>query len=358
MEALRAAGLPIGVDDFRAAQDALRLGLQGESVGELRNLLRVLWLTSQEDASLFDHHFDEFIRSTPLPAPVDPNRSARLEKGLTDFELESRSGTKLDTAEESVQDDANLPSEAVDSTDISEEASIQLREGKAKSQVSKAILIRQHDPVRPLELRRSWQRLKVDQNLYSQMEMDLKKTIEAISRKGYFDGPVLRPKRVRSLNLVVLMDRHGSMAPMHDFCDRWQATVFRNLRLRKTATAYFKNCPTENIFLDQQLFDAQPLSRFLKDFSAKRTVVLVITDAGAARQSWNTMRIIRSQELSQKLSREGFQQVWLNPMATEFWEKSSARKIASLVPAMLPMNPAGTQLTIRTLNRAHRKLEV
>ena len=357
MRDLREAGLRIGIEDFVGAQEALQYGLAGETAEELRELLRMLWLTSTEDYPLFDHHFDRYLLATPGKDGIFEH----VLKGLADFNMEliERGMEEIEKGAEKEEEEPEapaVPAEA-DPSKVQEDASIQLWEGKSKHGEPSGRLIRQHDPIRPLELRRHWQMLKVEGKVYSRLELDLEPTIRNIARKGYFDGPVLRPRTFRTLNLVVLLDRGGSMAPMQEFCDRWLETILRNVSFRQQAMAYFHDCPTEDIYLDAHLIESKPLGHFLKAFPPQQSIVLLVTDAGAGRQSWDSRRIMRSQRLSWRLRREGYRQLWLNPMGKAYWEGNSAAKIAALVPLMLSMDGAGTRRTIQYLNQILRQLE-
>ena len=358
MADLRTAGLHIGVDDFVEAQEALQYGLAGETADELRNLLRMLWLTSVEDFPLFDQRFDLFLEQA---RQSESRKRSGLESALLDSgDSRSRGLETVAGSEKGAPAEPAPPPKPVEASSehVQEEAAIRLQEGKDKSGVPLFQLVRQHDPVRALDLRREWQRLKVQGKIHSRMELDLKPTIREIARKGYFDGPVLKPRTLRSLNLVLLFDRGGSMSPMHDFCDRWKETLLRNVQVRQFAFAYFRNCPTNDLYTDPYLIESVPLRRFLNPFSPQQTVVILVTDGGAARQSWNTRRILRSQRLSRRLRKDGFHQLWLNPMAEQFWENNSARKIASIVPQMFCMDGPGTRKTVQYLNQNLRSLEV
>ena len=58
---LRKAGLPLGVDDYKAVLNALQTGYGIENKAALARLCRTLWVKSKQDKQLFDYHFEQII---------------------------------------------------------------------------------------------------------------------------------------------------------------------------------------------------------------------------------------------------------------------------------------------------------
>jgi len=356
----------LGIAELESALEAIQLGLAGTTLEELRQLLRMLWLTSREEISLFEPIFQRWIERVGEVEEVSRGRLRARDIRMTPNFMEesvARSGVDFGDSEKETLEEVPTVEPVRKKVPVQaqlgqEEAQVTLEEGKAeKGKYTHLRLIRQHDPISPLEARRLWQRLDIEEEILTKFQLDLPRTVRRIARQGYFDAPVLKPRRFRSLNLILLMDRGGSMVPTHDFCDRWRRTLEQSIRFRRIRTAYFHDTVRDNVFLDTQRNRPVPLHRLLRPFPPRQTAVLIVTDAGAARRNWDTDRIFQCENLSIRLRRSHFIQLWLNPFRQAYWEDNIAGEIARLVPRMLPMDADGTRAAIRYLNEQLKSLE-
>lgn len=360
---VRAAGIPLGVEELEAALRAVQLGLAGETVEELWQLLRMLWLTSRTELDIFDPIFwtwldqagprmrGEHSRAKSMPVrPAAMGRSATVSRGIDAPKAEEIMSEEA-TPEEMVAGEGEPDTSG-------EQAQVALQPGRSETNVPRRKrIIRQHDPISPVDARRAWQRLDVEEEIRTRFDLNLPKTVQRIARQGYFDAPVLQPRQFRSLNLILLMDRGGSMAPTHDFCDRWRRSLEQGVRFRRIRTAYFHDTIREDVFLDAHRNRPIPLHRLLRPFPPRQTAVLIVTDAGAARGNTNTRRVLAHRKLAARLGRSHFIQLWLNPFRPAYWERNVAAQIARIVPKMLPMDVEGTRKAIRYLNQQLNKME-
>ena len=360
---VRAAGIPLGVEELEAALRAVQLGLAGDSVEELWQLLRMLWLTSRTELDIFDPIFWTWLDQAGAKSLVDGRRAKSMPMGPAS---ESRSrgvarSSKPAEAEERVAESATpeeMISGAGEADTSNEAAQVALQPGRSETNVPRRKrIIRQHDPISPVDARRAWQRLDVEEEIRTRFDLNLPKTVQRIAQQGYFDAPVLQPRQFRSLNLVLLMDRGGSMAPTHDFCDRWRRSLEQGVRFRRIRTAYFHDTIREDVFLDAHRNRPIPLHRLLRPFPPRQTAVLIVTDAGAARGNTNTRRVLAHRKLAARLGRSHFIQLWLNPFRPSYWERNVAAQIARIVPKMLPMDVEGTRKAIRYLNQQLNQME-
>ncbi len=351
-EAVRQEGISIGIEELLSAQEALQYGLGGETAASLANLLKMLWLGSREEFGVFDKCFHRYLE---LVGRADALETKNINWEDTTRSLESEE--KLSYGDDIPHEEVAPPVETPDpgppprSSAPAEEASISLAAGSKEVNPGEFPLVRQHDPSSPLSLRRNWQKLKSEHPSYSNLDLDVHATVLKIARKGYFDEPVFVPRLKKELNLLLFIDAGGSMVPLMDYVTRWQETVLSNVRFKEARKCYFRNVPENEIYLDHQLKEAIPLRRFWSNIATGRTIALVISDIGAARKSWDSGRILECRDFSRALHQKGFSQLWLNPMRRNYWEGSSAAKVAEYVPQMLSLDPAGTRQAIAYLNQ-------
>ena len=83
----------------------------------------------------------------------------------------------------------------------------------------------------------------------------------------------------------------------------------------------------------------------------KNNSVLIISDAGAARGYYDSMRVEDSQTFVQILNNYTYLSAWLNPMPKYRWRVTTAEDIASMIP-MFPLNREGLHDAVNIL-RGH-----
>ena len=108
------------------------------------------------------------------------------------------------------------------------------------------------------------------------------------------------------------------MVPFHALSHRLAETAVRGGRLGKAGIYYFRNCPMDYLYHDPNHQEAEVISDMLARLP-ERTVVLIFSDAGAARGGYSEERI----EITEKFLRHLKQRVryiaWLNPMPQKRW---------------------------------------
>lgn len=349
---LRGEGVALGLEDLLVAQEALQFGLGLESASSLQNLLRMLWLGSKEEFPVFDKCFSNYIASIPEEEEIGKEEDSWEERtrGFDD-ELTNRGSVPEEEAPDLPSPPKSFSPPSSAQPLPTEEASVTLSASEKEDPRKEVLLVSQHDPSSPLSLRRNWQKLRSESPSFAELDLDIRATVENIARQGYFDQPVMVPRPKQDLNLLLFIDAGGSMEPLMDFCNRWQDTVMQNVRFREARKCYFRNIPEKTVFTGKGLKESIPLRRFWANIPAGRTIALVLSDLGAARKSWDSARILDCRDFSRILNRKGFEQLWLNPMRREWWEGSSAAKVAELVPQMLSLDPADTRKAITYINR-------
>ena len=187
-------------------------------------------------------------------------------------------------------------------------------------------------PVTRRQMKQSWRYLRRPVCQGPPTELDLEATIEEIGRQGRFLKPVLVPRRSNQSELLLLVDRDGSMVPFHSFCDRLIQTACQRDRLGKPRIYYFHNCPGKYLYSDRYHLEAELVRDVLGSLRSQQAGALVISDAGAARGGINRRRVELTAAFLEQLGQQIRYVAWLNPMPSSSWPGTSAAEIARLVP--------------------------
>jgi len=214
------------------------------------------------------------------------------------------------------------------------------------------LLTDEYLPLTRRRMKQSWRYLRRPTREGSPTELDIKATIDEIGHKGMLFEPILIPPRVNRTELLLLVDQGGSMVPFHILSSRLVETAQRGGRLGSVSTYYFHNCPVEDFYRDHHLVEAESIDAVLRRFDNERTRLLIISDAGAARGTYNVDRIVLTEELLDRLKQQFRYIVWLNPMPRSRWRDTTAEEIMHAVP-MLEVSRRGFDDAIRVLRGQH-----
>lgn len=203
-------------------------------------------------------------------------------------------------------------------------------------------------PVTRRQMKQSWRYLRRRIRSGPPTELDLDATVDQISRQGIMVDPVLRPPQINQTELLILIDRDGSMVPFHGLSQRLAETALKGGQLGKANIYYFYNCPVDNLYLDPNYQKAEPILQILNRLSSNRTGVLIISDGGAARGQLNLDRIEQTETFLMQLKQRVRNRVWLNPVPHHDWKGTTAEIIAELIP-MFELSRRGLDSAIKIL---------
>lgn len=365
-ERLRRQGVPVGVSEYITAIETIQTKVGLENTARVKELCRLLWAKSREDQELFDGAFAELIEpqlqtiSTPEPTPptrtIPPSTppqpltnspetpppqplttSAETPPPQPEPQPQPERGKKLEPQMERV----TLPSRTVSQSFV------------LTTEITEELHYYQLTPSLPMSRRDMagvWRQLRRPQRVGVPEELDVEGTINSICRTGLFLRPVLRPRRRNQANLMVLVDRQGSMAPFAPLIEAAIESILRGGLLGKTSFYYFHDCPEGFLYQRPNLTKALSLETVLQE-KAKGNSILIISDAGAARGYYDKMRIAETKTFLQILSTYTYLYAWLNPMPQNRWLATTAEDIACMVP-MFPLDREGLNDTVNIL-RGH-----
>ena len=358
---LRQAGLPLGVGEYQLLIRALQGGFGLPDRAALERLCKVLWIKSDEEEILFDYHFERlfpFVVGERSILFEEPSTSTSPKSAPTSPKPASTDETSVPVDEESSPTEE--PSTSFTSATDSE---LTMIVGDDKVQVVKAlrqtvsrdnsladdpfVQTDEYFPITRRQMKQSWRYLRRVVPQGPSVELDIEATVNQAGYLGIFLEPVLVPRRTNRVKLFLLIDQSGSMVPFHGLSRRLAETALRGGRLGKANIYYFHNWPEEYLYHDPYQLEAEPIQDVLNQFRAEH-VVLIFSDAGAARGGFNELRIDRTARFLERLKQQVRYTAWLNPMPRSRWLGTTADEITYLIP-MFEISRHGLDQAINVL---------
>jgi uncharacterized protein with von Willebrand factor type A (vWA) domain len=207
-------------------------------------------------------------------------------------------------------------------------------------------------PLTQRQMKQSWRYLRCSVREGRKIELDINATANKIGRDGFLLDPVLIPRRTNRVELLLLVDREGSMVAFHSLCTRLVETALHAGRLGKLEAYYFHNCPVKYLYRDPYHQDFEAIASVFKNCS-QWTVALIVSDGGAARGGYNEKRVQLTATFLRELKQQVRYLAWLNPMPRDRWLGTTAEEIAQIVP-MFAFDRVGFQSAIDALRGRSR----
>jgi uncharacterized protein with von Willebrand factor type A (vWA) domain len=350
---LRESGLLLGIDEYKLLLTALQKGFGGNRES-LKRLCYGVWIKSHEERRIFDYHFDllfpdifDNVISTPEPQTpsveiediIEPEVIPRVDDSIEEKTL-TASNPELTLA---MEDEMQAAKAFLENTSSAEDV-----ENMINHINHNFILTSEYLPVTKRQMKQCWRYLRRPIREGIPVELDLEATINKIGQQGILLAPVLVPRRVNRSELLLLIDRDGSMVPFHDLSQRLAETAMRGGRLGNAGIYYFHNCPVDYLYHDPHHLEAESIANSLLNLRADRTGILIFSDAGAARGGYSEERIELTAGFLNQIKTKVRYIAWLNPMPKSRWEGTTAGEVAKLVP-MFELTQRGLQNAITLL---------
>ena len=364
-------GFALGPEEYDALRDALRAGFGLASRRELRELLCALWAKSREEravaAALFDQHV---VADWSFDVPAEgPSAADAAEVGAA----EAPAGD-LDAAGAIP---AVVEPEAAPIPQTTTTGRLPpLTMGELPSLPYEHVFLSQF-PVGYRNVAQAWRRLRWPVRQGPATELDVEGTVQRRSRQGVASPPVLRPRRRNRAELLLLVDRRGSMAPFHAYVEVVCETIGQAGRLGRVGLFYFHDTPLEgtdaslleplegqlfpsldpvlaeipalvrgDLFEDRDLLECRSAAEVLAAYAG--AAVVVISDAGAARRRYDPLRLLDTVAFLKGLKATTSRVAWLNPLPAAAWSGSTAAQLARHVP-MFSMDRDGMHRAVNVL---------
>ncbi|MBX3157218.1 MAG: VWA domain-containing protein [Deltaproteobacteria bacterium] len=381
---LRRRGFPLGNDDLLALHAALKVGFGLASRRSLRDTCCALWAKSSAEAQVLHSLFEPLMRNedwevpygiTPAPEPPPETPAAPLPPSTTTQRQPTAITQPPDRSDPLYQPTPPVEYDTRSFPDVSVDP--------ARLSLRPFVMVPQY-PYSYREVAQTWRRLRTQVRIGAATELDVRATIEVRARTGLATPPILVPRRRNAARILLLVDRLGSMAPYAGFIESVRHTITQTALLDNTRTLYFHDVPEDGlvddhldlvdrlppglfpaiepslarlirpargfVFTDPELVEALPLAEALRSDARGRATV-VLSDAGATRGHYDVRRVIDSLGLLAALREAGSTVVWLNPVPTIRWHRTSAAAIARHVE-MFPLDREGAQRAVTTLRKS------
>jgi uncharacterized protein len=371
VQRLRRRGLMLGVDDCYALRQALAAGFGWESGDDFEDLCVALWAKSRQDATV--------IRASFAAAGLPDWRVALGGPAPTASRVEAAGA---DSGEQPGRVETPPRYAAVRTPRRLSAIAPPPRTGRDDPSL---VLVPRY-PVPAREVAQIWRRLRRPVRQGPALEIDSAATVRRRSRAGVVTPPVVVPRRRNIAHLVLLIDRGGSMTPYHGYLEHLRTAIHNDGRLGAVVTAYFHDLPgcggdrkhlrrladplnpeldqilplinpmrDGRVYADAALTAGYPFAALLDTLTPK-TATAVISDAGAARHSLNTVRLLDTIAFAKAIYARTRALVWLNPAPADSWKHTTAGQLARHVP-MFALDRDGMQRAVEVLRGRPQPIE-
>ncbi len=232
-------------------------------------------------------------------------------------------------------------------------AGVEREERELPSQLETPFLFSEQKylPFQPRRIKQSWRRLKQQSFRQPTEEVDVRGTVRALARNGFFHELVFETRKASSQHFVVLLDHGGSMTPHHHLFGFFIQGLRESTHYTEIEAYYFTNYPPYKVgasglpeyrfFTNMEHTASVTLSSLLAGWE-KNTVVLFLSDAGAAHDGMNPGRVQVTMELLNRLEGKVEHVLWFNPLPRRLWKGSAGAFFGAVAP-MLECTEAGIQ---------------
>jgi uncharacterized protein len=347
---LREHGLPLGVQEYQAVLQAMHAGVGLEDYAALARLCHTVWTNSPDEARLFHRLFDEMLATLPIPTDeIQPHIEAPSPEPVEQSEPEIEEPKPTPLSRKSSPSQPAPPRPTTEMDDPAQVVQAIRRSAPRDERIPRPrfALLTEYFPVTRRQMKQSWRHMRRSVREGPPEVLDIRATVEKISREGILLDPVLVPRRINRAELVLLLDQGGSMVPFHILTRQLLETLRRGGRLGQAGAYYFHDYPAGYLYRDVARVEAVSLGDALNEIG-ERAVVLIVSDAGAARGTFDQERVDRTCEFVTRLKQAVRRCAWLNPMPHTRWAESSAGQIAQCLP-MFEMSRRGLDAAISVL---------
>ena len=145
-------------------------------------------------------------------------------------------------------------------------------------------------PIQLQDVEMFWRLLKQPVQVGWDYELDIEATLEQIERDGIFTDVVMRPVTTQQTELLLLIDDNSAMLPFFPVLEPFLQAI-AEARITPAQIYRFTSYPDEYLYHWYRPTLAQPLNDLLPKLHRNSTIVLIISDVGAATNTYSQERI-------------------------------------------------------------------
>lgn len=344
---LREAGFPLQIQEYQDLLEILsptniaHLNLKTNNHQELYSLCQSLWVKSRAEKQIFQQICQQLtpqlITAQPKDQPTDQNTDQKI---YTTQEITTETPTSQEISVNPLTNTNTSPVLELSPSPIEKppdfsyiprlkppSATSDDKPNRFRIQPSYA----KYQPIDYLPMQQTWHQLNYQYLSQIKTEIDLPTTIDDINRHANLFDIHLKPPELPKTQLILLIDRQGSMMPFSPLEKQLTQTIITSGRLNQLTIYYFINSPAY-LYLDPDCQKNINLSQVLLNAHSTHTLLLIFSDAGAARgHSINLNRVKSTQDFYNQVAPYFRAIAWSNPMPKQRWQKTSAEAIAKFI---------------------------
>ena len=340
---LRSQQVVLTMEQFDRLAVAVEAGYGVESWEALRRVCRVVWAVPEESRRGFERAFDRYQEEC-----MEAGRSFLA--GLPEREVEPIV-VEPELGQWPTLPPRIFPGEAVPSPKIpSLEPDVLQGERQGATAVKQArsslgldAYVLRDLPSSLEQVKQVGRSLRLRERLGTLREFDLEGTVECIGREGVFGQAIERPVMGKRSDLLLLVDDDDAMIPYGPVVEPWVRSVLEN-RLESGRIYRFTRYPVKYLYEWRRSTQAVVLERVLRGLSGSRSVVVIVSDGGAASGSYGDRQVRETVAFLGRLRGTVRSVLWLNPVPKALWAETSAEAIAAGLVGlgqMVEMNGVG-----------------
>jgi uncharacterized protein len=347
---LRRAGMNLTIEDYEQLRRSIASGFGLADWPDLEDICRFLWVkpSLNYDAQVFEREFAQYrsnqgdrLSNLWQGSQTDDNQQG--EQNPTDLTLTPPPRKRPPP------DAANQPSGSPTTINkhtnrLAADAVKDLPSANQNQETRFTI----KTPIDVALLQRSAANLPRSLPNWHWPELDVEATVEKIGREGIFGAEVLRPLTQKKVNLLLLVDDSNAMRPFAPVVEPF-VQMMMQLGKRQSLIYRFNQYPGDYLYQWQRPLWGLPLAEVAKTWSKQRTMVVIISDAGAISPIYQEEYVSGVGSFLDRLLPAVRDVLWVNPLPPERWPGTSAEPIeAALAGRMIFLEPANWQRLTRT----------
>jgi uncharacterized protein with von Willebrand factor type A (vWA) domain len=333
---LRQAGMKLTPEQYDLLQQSLQQGYGLGGWDDLKRLCRLLWVkpSPDYDAAIFERAFDHYVatyhRQFQSQSAKQPQQEPRSKVPDSVSSLPPVPPRRMPSTQGSGDTESPIAVKT-------------LPPNPAAPKKSTWVITPQAFPLTLETMQGSWKSLRRPERSGDATEIDFEATLDRIQREGFLAEVVLRPERRLGAELLLLVDDSEAMLPFRPAFEVLIQAVNEN-RITPAQIYRFTSYPDEYLYEWARPTHAIPFSTVYTRLHRSRTIVLVISDAGAATRTRNPQRQEGIATFLDQIAPCIRQLIWVNPLPPDRWTFTTAESIAqALDGGMIHLDAASLQ---------------
>ncbi len=343
---LKKNGFDLGIEEYYVLIDALHTGFRfynTESHFSKQNLLwlaKTVWLkpnqSKYEFEKIFHDTFDGINKPSETKEKEENKTPTKNEPPKNSLEKENE--PKEDNQKTEIQTNdrkEHLIKFILGNTDENSEKS---GFDSDKKRLKRNFLFTEnYFDISQRQIKQNFRSLPIFQPSSTSNEIDIEETLHHWAKKDFFEKPIFKRKESLYNNVVLLTDNKGSMLSFELLGDMLNTALSEsfNGKIDRISVDYgqyfFYNVPQKYFYEDKIHIKHTKTYELLDKIKRKKSLVVIYSDAGAARGGNSDGRFKPTLRFLLHLKKVAHQIVWLNPLPKERWNKTTAKRISRFV---------------------------